>query len=725
MRAGRLLTWRPVLVATLLGVAAAAALGGPESAAAMEYKAPQLLSYVGTDQAQAATEPAFAADGRYLVFTGIFDGVGGVWRKDLASGAVELVAGTNADPALSAPDAAAPSVSADGRYVAFGTKTPLDPADDPGGGCAGVYVRDMDVPIGVPGAYVLASALNGTTAGITYAGTGTLNCPGGGSAAAARVALSADGRYVAFTVLGESDLTTGVGGATTTPVLQVAVRDLATDTTTLVSQTRESLGGVPQPVTDGAAYGYLNGLRSQIGLSTAALSADGTTVAWMGIDIPAQASASSAPIPEGDGIRAGQPPDSYAEPLWRRIAEGPTAPTRRVTGGDDPLCGCPGPLATGFNLSASAPEESGLVYGTFIGNGATTALGDGLYPDLTPQLSADGYTVAFLSTAPDTSDLATMEAEHPAGSGGFPMHANAFVADMAPNLSRAAALTRLTEWASTNGNNFAADGEVEDIAISPDGGQVAFVTGRTEFPLSPPALVTPALAAGTAGVKQQLYVVDLHAGTLSQASHGYDGSPANLPIADPSFTGAGGGSLVFTSGATNLVYGAFNMGGSNVFMVEPEASPAVPGGSRIGAAPVVKSVKQRWELLLSAHRRADGSVVLDATVPGAGRLAATARAAVPAGGGAAAKGSRRKRRDALVTRTVGTARGRAKHAGTVRLTLRGRHAVRDLINGSGGLFATIAVSFKAAGHPTLHGKAQATFARRRGKAGSGGKGQGA
>jgi hypothetical protein len=34
------------------------------------------------------------------------------------------------------------------------------------------------------------------------------------------------------------------------------------------------------------------------------------------------------------------------------------------------------------------------------------------------------------------------------------------------------------------------------------------------------------------------------------------------------------------------------------------------------------------------------------------------------------------------------------------------------------------VSFKAAGHPTLHGKVQATFAHGRGKAGSGGREKG-
>lgn len=716
MRAGRLLTWRPALIAAML-VVGAALFGGPGRAWAMEYETPQLLSFQGTDQAQAASEPAFAEDGAYVAFTGTFDGVSGVYRKDLASGELALVAGTDAaDPALSAPDAGAPSISADGRYVAFDTTTPLDPADDPGGGCASVYVRDMDVPIGQPGAYVLASAVNGSAEGLTYAGSGSAGCPGGGSAAAARVALSADGRYVAFTVLGESDLTTGPGGATTTPGLQVAVRDLATDTTTLVSQTRESLGGVPQPVPGGAAFGTGQGAHLQIGDGTAAISADGSTVAWMGINIPAQAPASSAPFPQGDGVPSGYPDIDYAEPLWRRIADGPAAPTRRVTGGDDPLCGCPGPLATEYNPSGNEARESGLVLGTFIANPVNSGTPATLFPDITPQLSADGYTVAFLSTAPDADQLAAVEAEHPLG--GFTVRANAFVADMAPGLSRAGALTRLTEWASANSNDFAADGEVEDIAISPDGTQVAFATARTEFPLAPPALVTPSLQGGAA---PQLYVADLRAGTLSEASHGYDGLPANQQgIQDPSFVGESG-DLVFASGATNLVYGAFNAGGSNVFLTEPDASPAVQGSSDIGAPPVAKPVKKRWELLLSAHRRADGSVVVVATVPGGGRLVATARAAVPTVSAApVAKASRGRRRDAVATRTIGTARGRARRAGAVRLVVKGRQAFRRLVAGSGGLFATISVSFKAAGHPTLHGKVQETFVRRSGKARDGG-----
>ncbi len=715
MRAGRLLTWRPVLVAVAV-LAWAGAGGWAGTARATEYKTPRLVSYEGVDQAQAARQPAFAAGGGYVAFTGEFDGASGVWRKDLGSGAVELVAGSDESaPALSAPDAGAPSISADGRYVSFTTTAPLDPVDDPGGGCASVYVRDMAVPIGAPGAYVLASALNGSAAGLTYAGSGTAGCPGGGSAAAARVALSGDGRFVAFTVLGESDLVTGAGGATTTPPFQVAVRDLATDTTTLVSQTLESLGGVPQPVPGGAAYGNADAARGQIGDSTATISADGSTVAWMGIDIPAQAPASSAPIPAGEGIPATYPANSYAEPLWRRIAAGPAAPTRRVTGGDDPLCGCPGPLATGFNLGSTEPNPTGLVFGTFIGDSVNSSSAAVLYPNITPQLSADGDTVAFLATAPLTGQVAQIKAQHPLS--GFTLRANAYVVDMAAGLSRTAALTQLTTWASANAEDFAADGEVSDIALSPDGEEVAFVTQRTEFPLAPPALVTPALQAG---VKAQLYVADLRAGTLSQASHGYDGLPADAAIAEPSFAGAGG-DLAFASGATNLVYGAVNRAGSDVFLVEPNAAPAVAGTSRIGAAPIPATVKPRWQLLLSAHRRADGSVVVVATVPGAGGLAATARAAVPVVGAARKGGAagRRARSGAVATRTVGSARARAKVAGTVRLVLRGRSAFRHLVR-DGGLFATITVRFHAAGHGTLTGKVQATFARGK-KAKNGGK----
>src|SRR6202034_3315556 len=104
--------------------------------------------------------------------------------------------------------------------------------------------------------------------------------------------------------------------------------------------------------------------------------------------------------------------------------------------------------------------------------------------------------------------------------------------------------------------DFSATGPIESIVISPDGTRVAFSTERIDFPLSPPALITPAL--GQVGARQ-LYVANLTAASLSLVSYGYNGEPANESIATPSFS-AGGGPLAFASSATNLVYGAYGGG---------------------------------------------------------------------------------------------------------------------------------------------------------------------
>ena len=58
----------------------------------------------------------------------------------------------------------------------------------------------------------------------------------------------------------------------------------------------------------------------------ASLSADGSTVAWMGEDIGQQAALLSEETRNPD----------YTEPLWRRIAPGSETITERVTGGSDP-----------------------------------------------------------------------------------------------------------------------------------------------------------------------------------------------------------------------------------------------------------------------------------------------------------------------------------------------------------------------------------------------------
>lgn len=698
--------------------------------AAAQYTPASLVSDSGSLEADDAYGPAISANGEYVAFVGSFDGVHGVYRKDLTTGELALVAGEESgEPSLSAPDAGSPSISAEGRYVSFTTTARLDPADDQAGDpgrCSSVYVRDMDVAAGQSGAYTLASALNDTTQGITYAGSASSGCPGGGSAAADRVAISADGEKVAFTVLGQSNLTTGVGGATTTPADQIAVRNIRTHATTLVSQTISSLGGTPEAVPGGAALASLTDRITasdgrQISGSTAAISANGSTVAWMGIDIAAQALATA---PE-DAL------PNYDEPLWRRIGEGPDAPTRRVTGGDDPECGCAGPLDTAFDPDASLNATAGPQYGVYVAPGGFGGdpLAGGLSLDsVTPQLSADGEVVAFLSTQPRTGQVGqALEQELNTST------ANAYVVNMASGLTRSAALTQLTAWGTDNFKDAASTGAITEIALSPSGTEVAFTTSRIDFPLTPPALLTPSLSQPPS---PQLYVANLSAGSLELASYGFEGEPANGTIATPSFTGSGE-TLAFASSASNLVYGAYDEGvqgiPGNVFVLSQVSTPIVAAQSLVTPAPPAPVAPESWELLLDARSSANGSIELYATVPRAGRLQVTARAAVPvaqtatrrhgrrarsrsaAKRGSATKGkaattSPTRNADAKVLeRKVTSAAASARQAGLLQLRLKLPAADRALARRAGGLYATIAVTFSAQGRPSLKGTVQASF----------------
>ncbi len=659
-----------------------------------------LISGTTAEESDYALEPAISADGQYVVYAGSQAGVTGIFRKNLGTGVLEMVA---------AGDAGAPSISADGRFVSF-TTTATDPATGNGRQCSSVYLRDMSVPADQPGAYTLASALNGTTAGLVYGGSATAGCPGGGSAAADRVALSADGSQVAFTVVGASDLTAGAGGPITTPPDQVAVRDLSTDTTTLVSQTQGSIGLAPQPVPGGAAMtdnstgtGPDTGTHNSApGDSTAAISADGTTVAWLGINIPAQAPASSADQPNGHG-------NEYDEPLWRRIAGGPSAPTLRILGGSAPDEPCPSACDSPLDTQWSGEEnptpglDQGPERGSFIdydGFTSASSTSRSTLDDATPQLSANGQVVAMLSTQPATG--ADPECSETCSSD---VSANAYVVNLAPGLTRPQAVTRLTEWASEDFTDFSLAGPIENLAISPEGNRVAFVTRRLQFPLSPPALITPQLSGAE---NEQLYLADLSDGTLQLVSLGYDGQAANGVVDSPSLSAADG-PLVFASSATNLVFGAFSdiTGGGEVFATTEVKPPAVPGVETISSPPPNPTITPEWVMGVTARRQADGSMMLFVTVPGAGTATATARSSVPAPTArvtrhnAARRRRRHRRTPAVVTRTVASAHGKSRAAAVMRLHLRAASSYHSLLSRTHGLYATVRVSFTTHGRPRL------------------------
>ncbi len=198
------------------GVAMLAAASG---ARADVFSPISLVSYgaVGdaefVQQVEYAHDSAVSANGRYVAFDGSIGGVTGVWRRDLATNVIEQVAGG---------DAAMPSISEDGRYVSFTTNegaslpeiTHERPDADAHTEAVNVYRRDMDnQPAAAAGeeadrapaqrAFLAASVPAGSVEPLRYAGAGN----SGGSYAAGRSAMSADGDEVAFVTAAVSDMT--------------------------------------------------------------------------------------------------------------------------------------------------------------------------------------------------------------------------------------------------------------------------------------------------------------------------------------------------------------------------------------------------------------------------------------------------------------------------------------------------------------------------------------
>lgn len=163
------------------------------------------------------TDVAISADGRYVTFDSVAQGFDGgplpsqVYRRDVTTGQTLLVSraddmGVQGDDASSSSD-----ISADGRYVAFDTNADnLDsnPDADP----RLVYLRDVQ-----SNQTILVSRATGATGAESDDDS-------------AEPAISADGRYVAFTTAAPN---LGAGGSSR----QVMLRDVFAKTTTLASRT--------------------------------------------------------------------------------------------------------------------------------------------------------------------------------------------------------------------------------------------------------------------------------------------------------------------------------------------------------------------------------------------------------------------------------------------------------------------------------------------------------
>ncbi|HEY4451191.1 MAG TPA: hypothetical protein VGN13_06310 [Solirubrobacteraceae bacterium] len=716
-------------VGALLTVTLAASITSVPAARADVFGSISLASEDPFQQADYAHDSAISGDGRYVAFDGSFGGATGVWRRDLQTGVVERVAGG---------DAERPSISADGRFISFTTTARLTPGDRNEG--PDVYVRDMEVRSSQPCAapaegepprpcpFTLASAVDGGEEALSYAPS--VEPAAYGSVASGRSALSADGRNVAFITTAVSDL---LGPRPpqppSTPAMQVAVRNLDTRSTRLVS-VRAPASEESQPVSSlenskpvGAVWseGEVPPRFATIESygrtppAGASISADGSTVAWLGVNVGEQAALlpGEAPVPK------------YAEPLWRRIADGPAAPTRRITGGSDPLS--PACIASGEQAVPQQGSAGDPCQGPFEAEVEPTAPGtwSGEREDNSvPQLSADGYTVAFLANAP----LAAFGANF-ARNGN---HSDVYVADMHAGLTRVQSLRALTELASGDSADLATNAPIVDLGISPDGTQIAFTTKRTVFPLGVPAYVSaPDAVPGMV----ELFSADLANETLTRVTRGFEGGASEHPhetkqtgedpytistdgALSPSFS-SNGDTLAFSSTADNLVYGDGNtpppghesatFDGSDAFVVSRILFASSTPEQYVSPPPAEPALTPTWRLFATALSRRDGTVVLHVTVPAPGTLLAAARGTLRVRVKARGRASRRPYR--AIAATVATRRAGTPGAGTITIVLALARRYAALARRSGGLAATVSLVFSPSGHSALRDTVRVRFTR--------------
>jgi hypothetical protein len=640
-------------VVTIGSLALAFALLTP-AAYASTYGLASIVSVAPDAQFDEADSPVMAADGGYIAFRGTVDGETGIWRSDLLTGTVAPVA-VNLPGALSIVDPQAPSISANGRYIAFDTRSQLDPVNDTNNAWD-VYVRDMTVAATAPGAYTLASAVNNGTQALSYGVTNpntdgsrlagvqsnptfpsTPASPGG--------AITADGQEVIFSVDTPSDLATT--SQITTPGGQVAMRNLANDTTTIVSTTP---AGAPVSWSGGA-----------VDDSDAVISGDGSAVAW--ISPLGAIEQEAATLPGEDTLPATRTSDDQA--VWRQIGAGLSTPSLRVTGGVDPLnpaC-LPGSTVTNFQIPAGCAGPLDI-------RGVRSAFSH-------LEMSSDGYSVVLLSPAALVGSQNNSLDE-------------AYSVNMHPGLTRDQATRALTQAVQFSGGSPPGEANIAADAISADGSTVVLSTARTRFDLMSPTFVGP--SRPTAALGNELYVVNLPQDTLDLVTEGYDTSFADYPNScvnsteSPSLD-SDGGLAAFDSCADNLVWGDGN-GASDVFVSSRLASPSSSNpGQSAGSLPPV-TLRPEWLLRITSQELRDGAVRLAVIVPSAGRLSARATIRYPVGR------SRRGHRRRTVLRTIASSHTVARRGGRVFLRLSLRRGYVGLARRR-GVRARVQLAFKS------------------------------
>ncbi len=357
----------------------------------------------------------------------------------------------------------------------------------------------------------------------------------------------------------------------------------------------------------------------------AAISADGSAVAWTGGNAELQTRF----------LRGEVTDPSFDYYLWRQAPFGAGDPTRRITGiadPDDAVCKRleeenPS-MTTSFDQTSTGPCYGPLTDQESLRASIATQV---------PALSGDGYTVAFLTGAGPRPNIST-------GAG-----LDLYTTSMRPGLSRKEATTELTRDGVSHDPALAAP--IESVAFSADGNELAIATVRTTFTLPVLQLVgAPRSIADT----RDVYVIDLPAHTIERVTHSYEGGDISGD-AQPALTlSADGARIAFSSFAGNLFFGDANQR-PDAFVATRELEAAgreLPSGPGDGQSSVEEfGGGPRISARLRSSR--GSRAVLRVTVPAPGRIEAVATASI-------GKGKRR---------AIADGRGKATSKGPARVVL--------------------------------------------------------
>ena len=463
-------------------------------------------------------------DGRYVVFISNSNNLvpddtnntDDVFRFDRVTGEIRLVSVNRTGTASTTGGGSGfgrntnPVISADGQIVAF-TSQATDLVTNDTNGRTDVFVRNFNT---------------NTT---TLVSVNSANTASGNGDSAAPM-LSTDG-----TVVGFLSTSSNLAAGDTNGVQDVFVRNLTTNTTSIVSLNRA-----------GNASG--NGLSDRF-----TLSADGRSVAFHSF---------------ATNLTAITDTNGFSDVFVRNLATNTTTMVSVNSAGNNggnntsfsPSISADGRVVSFLSLASNlvTNDTNGAITDVFVRNLTTnvtrlvsinsTANGSGDNHSGGNVTSADGSTVAFQSTA---SNLVTGDANGVL---------DVFVRNLAANATTLVSVSSASA-ASGNGQSFGP-------ALSANGQTVAFIS-----------LASNLTANDSNGVVRDVFVRDLGANTTTLASTTASGSGSGASGLNAITISANGRTVAFESDATNLVAGD-NNSAKDVFTF------AIPGGNAAPSAPL-------------------------------------------------------------------------------------------------------------------------------------------